>query len=591
MMRMTPWLCTCTLMTLIDLLTLREKFQVVPIAELMLDLEKNRASAVMVVFFLPFFIVAEQFGGALTIITHSPSGRMVHDIADCGHLTVQGFVELHEWTNVSVIWRHHVLHSDLLFADYKLDTLVLLVMPHCPITDDMTEIRPLDQCKASATWSLAEFSFWHSLSIQTFIMGAHHTPCQSEYYGHDTTEYAHRGWLADIIDRRNQAIDMMSSWRNVKRRISRKRKYPTCSSTLMTGGASDSAIRQKLAKKATQAGISQANDLLQLLWGENRNSSELRQLWGTPPQVRARLLVMAKNSDHVLDPGKFFTPDSVFDNDPWGKFTGNKAADSLANSSSSSSSKGLSKGQVEPSLQIANEFIGDYSSQTTGFQVGDTKKVLHLAVYLRGLDSIEVKQRGQVLSVPMAQSVEIMIELYEETAPASLFLNFLKKDGIGHLLGQLKDQYTPQAARPHRVTGEVPSRIVRCFGSVLATKLLEVLALSGHQDCIIKPCQRHVEEASSTERAVVMQQVSTIKHHGVVRTRANRFIIRCTLDQITMVRQQVASDDLRFANTPALVVSRKWKVHHVPVAITAQRLSDALRDSLPWSQIPLGPSC
>eukprot|EP00971_Amphidinium_carterae_P108181 2141902-Amphidinium_carterae.1 len=109
----------------------------------------------------------------------------------------------------------------------------------------------------------------------------------------------------------------------------------------MAGGASDSAIRQKLAKKATQAGILHANDLLQLIWGEN--SSELRQLWGTPPQVRAKLLIMAKNSDHVLDPGKFFTADSVFDNDPWGKFTGSKAADPLANSSTSSSSKASSK--------------------------------------------------------------------------------------------------------------------------------------------------------------------------------------------------------------------------------------------------------
>eukprot|EP00971_Amphidinium_carterae_P119031 2358036-Amphidinium_carterae.1 len=62
-------------------------------------------------------------GGALRIVTHSTSGQVVHDIAECGTLTVQGFVELHEWTNVSVIWRHHVLHSDLLFADYKLDTL------------------------------------------------------------------------------------------------------------------------------------------------------------------------------------------------------------------------------------------------------------------------------------------------------------------------------------------------------------------------------------------------------------------------------------------------------------------------------------
>eukprot|EP00971_Amphidinium_carterae_P184800 3668731-Amphidinium_carterae.2 len=192
-----------------------------------------------------------------------------------------------------------------------------------------------------------------------------------------------------------------------------------------------------------------------------------------------------------------------------------------------------------------------------------------------------------------------MIELYEETAPAILFLNFLKKHGVGTLLGDLKAHYTPQVARPHRVTGEVPTRIVRCFGSVPSTKLLQILTLSGQQDCIIKPCQRHVEDqfnltnvwASSNDRSLVMQQVSTIAHHGVVRTRANKFLIRCAHDQVATIRQQVASDDLWYAQAPALVVTRKWKVHHVPVAITAQRISDALHASLSWSQIPIGPSC
>eukprot|EP00971_Amphidinium_carterae_P167760 3324098-Amphidinium_carterae.1 len=98
---------------------------------------------------------------------------------------------------------------------------------------------------------------------------------------------------------------------------------------------------------------------------------------------------------------------------------------------------------------------------------------MHLAVYLRGNETIEVKQHGKVLSVPDAHTVEIMIELYEEFATPSLFLNFLKKDGIGTLLGDLKAHYTPQVARPHRVTGEVPTRIVRCFGSVPASKLLQ----------------------------------------------------------------------------------------------------------------------
>eukprot|EP00971_Amphidinium_carterae_P045796 901058-Amphidinium_carterae.1 len=340
-------------------------------------------------------------GGALRIITHSPSGRAIHDIAECGKLTVHGFVELHNWTNVAVLWQHHVLHPDVRFADYKLDFLVLLMMPNCPSTDDMTEIRPLDQCKASATWSLAEFSFWHSLSIQNYIKAVHQAPCQSEYYGHDTTEYAHRGWLADIVERRNQAIDMLSSWRNVKRRISRKRKFPTCSSTLiyetvtnppsltpsqmaMAGGASDSAIRQKLAKKARKAGVLHANDFLQLVW----------------------------------DPGKFFPADPVFENDPWGKFTGSKPGDPLANSSSSSSgSKPSSKAIVEPLLQIAKfeqqpnlasmlenaqvsagpiAILTHRAATVAGHnptaqvqvvvQVGESKKVLHLAVYLRGVD-------------------------------------------------------------------------------------------------------------------------------------------------------------------------------------------------------------
>eukprot|EP00971_Amphidinium_carterae_P288133 5720271-Amphidinium_carterae.1 len=204
--------------------------------------------------------------------------------------------------------------------------------------------------------------------MQTFLKAPHHAPCQSDYYGHDSSEYAHRCWLADIIDRRNQAIDMLSSWRNSRRRITRKRKFSTCCPTLiyetvtnppsvtptelaMAGGASDSAIRQRLAKKANQAGVQHSNDLLQLIWGGN--AAELRQLWGTPAQIRAKLLVMAKNSDHVLDPGKFFPADTVFDNDPWSKFAGSKPTDPLATSTSSSSAKGTSKGQHDPSIQIA----------------------------------------------------------------------------------------------------------------------------------------------------------------------------------------------------------------------------------------------
>eukprot|EP00971_Amphidinium_carterae_P182598 3623733-Amphidinium_carterae.1 len=63
---------------------------------------------------------------------------------------------------------------------------------------------------------------------------------------------------------------------------------------------------------------------------------------------------MAKNSDHVLDPGKFFLADSVFDNDPWEKFVVGKVVAPSATHSTSTNSKGTSKGHPKSSIiQIA----------------------------------------------------------------------------------------------------------------------------------------------------------------------------------------------------------------------------------------------
>eukprot|EP00971_Amphidinium_carterae_P350814 6491755-Amphidinium_carterae.1 len=616
-------------------------------------------------------------GGDLRLVLHSPTSKSIHDLVADQEITVRQFLDAQGWINERLIWHQHVLHSDLLFSDYKLDFLVLLVLPDTSNTDEMSVIRPFRDCRASDSWSLAEFSFWHSYSAQNFVLAAHCTSIHTEYFGHNAMDFMLRDWLADIIDKRNISIAAKNSWKHVKRTIQKqKRRSSTCSTALvyeavvqpslfdppgisLRGGASDSAIKQKLAKKVAQAGVQHAQDLIQLIW--SANAPELRQLWGSAPEVRAKLLTLARNSDQVLDLGKFFPADPVFEGDPWSKSTGSKAGESTT---STAKSKPPAKQTPDTTLQIARfeqQILLSELVTTTGItlprlqvaepgatskgyilchsanlasmwekaqvtpgplallshkaatlagqspsahvqvvvQAGESKKVMHLAVYLRGNETIEVKQRGKVLSVPEAQTVEIMIEFYEEFAPPSLFLNFLKKDGIGALLGNLKDHYTPQVARPHRVTGEVPTRIVRCFGSVPAVKLLPILSLSGQNDCIIKPCQRHVEEqfqltnvwASSTDRATVMQQISTIKHHGIVRTRTGRFIIRCALDQVAAVRQQVAADDLRYSNAPGLVVTRKWKVHHVPVAITAQSISDALSASLSWTQIPLGPSC
>eukprot|EP00971_Amphidinium_carterae_P067467 1335996-Amphidinium_carterae.4 len=110
----------------------------------------------------------------------------------------------------------------------------------------------------------------------------------------------------------------MSSWCNVRRRIIKK--TPTCSPTLvcsalsqsalpLVGGASDSAIKMKLSKKASQAGVNHAQDLIQLVWSEN--AAALRQLWGSPTEIRVKLLGMAQNSTQILDPGKSSSSSSL----------------------------------------------------------------------------------------------------------------------------------------------------------------------------------------------------------------------------------------------------------------------------------------
>eukprot|EP00971_Amphidinium_carterae_P131551 2605021-Amphidinium_carterae.2 len=144
-------------------------------------------------------------GGALRLITHSPSGKGIHDLPDGQAVTVRKFLDAQGWINQRLIWHQHVLHPDLLFTDYK----------------------------ASDTWSLAEFSFWHSFSAQNYILAAHCASIHSEYFGHDSMDLMLRDWLADIIDKRTQAIAVKNSWRHVKRSIFKKKRSSTCSTALI----------------------------------------------------------------------------------------------------------------------------------------------------------------------------------------------------------------------------------------------------------------------------------------------------------------------------------------------------------------------
>eukprot|EP00971_Amphidinium_carterae_P067466 1335996-Amphidinium_carterae.3 len=128
--------------------------------------------------------------GALRIVTHSTSGRAIHDISECGKLTPQRLLELHELTNVCLVWTSHVLHPDLLFAYCELDYMVLLVL-RISFTDNMTKIRPLDQCKASKSWTLTEFIFWDMAAVHLSALEPD-TPSYSAYDGRDNLELSHR---------------------------------------------------------------------------------------------------------------------------------------------------------------------------------------------------------------------------------------------------------------------------------------------------------------------------------------------------------------------------------------------------------------
>eukprot|EP00971_Amphidinium_carterae_P240096 4766749-Amphidinium_carterae.1 len=66
-------------------------------------------------------------------------------------------------------------------------------------------------------------------------------------------------------------------------------------------------------------------------------------------------------------------------------------------------------------------------------------------------------------------------------------------------------------------------------------------------------------------------------------------MVRCTVDQLPLVRQAVCQEDTRFKHAPNLVVTRKWRVSNVPADLSAQRLSEALQLCHKWEQVPIGP--
>eukprot|EP00971_Amphidinium_carterae_P135558 2685834-Amphidinium_carterae.2 len=175
-----------------------------------------------------------------------------------------------------------------------------------------------------------------------------------------------------------------------------------------------------------------------------------------------------------------------------------------------------------------------------------------------------------------------------------VFSMMLRRCLLTEVLG---DRAKVFAQNDHRTFGTSPTRTVRRLGHVSNTHVIDFLSLSGTKTVNIRLAQRNEESsldlqlvgAATWERATLEQQLRQVAHAGVLRTKQGKLLVRCTVDQLALVRQAVNPDDLRFKNTPALVIKHKYRVANVPVSVSAQRLSEALFSGHGWSQVSARP--
>eukprot|EP00971_Amphidinium_carterae_P136026 2695406-Amphidinium_carterae.1 len=199
---------------------------------------------------------------------------------------------------------------------------------------------------------------------------------------------------------------------------------------------------------------------------------------------------------------------------------------------------------------------------------GGPMRVMQVSLILFSIDEVEVIQQALVLNIPKAKRHEVVMEMFEEQSNAAVFANWLRRGDLAAVLGTCAPLFSP------------------------ATSLAE----SSDDLVNIKLCRQAQEAelglssvwAQTTERDELLQQLNGLTHAGFLRTKAGKFIVRCTQENLPQIRRAVAKEDSRYHQSPDLVVTRKWRVSNVPSTLSSQRLSEALFLCHQWHQIPLG---
>eukprot|EP00971_Amphidinium_carterae_P149808 2969834-Amphidinium_carterae.1 len=223
---------------------------------------------------------------------------------------------------------------------------------------------------------------------------------------------------------------------------------------------------------------------------------------------------------------------------------------------------------------------------------GGPMRVMQVSLILFSIDEVEVVQQALVLNIPQAKRHEVVMEMFEEQSSPTVFANWLRRGDLAAVLGPCAPLFSPAATGNHRVAGEPPGRVIRRSGSVPVDETLRFLSLSGVEHVNIKLCRQAQEAelgltsvwAQTTERDELLNQLTGLTHAGFLRTKAGKFIVRCTQEHLPQIRMAIAKEDSRYHQSPDLVVTRKWRVS----TLSSHRLSEALFLCHQWHQIPLG---
>eukprot|EP00971_Amphidinium_carterae_P107386 2127469-Amphidinium_carterae.1 len=414
------------------------------------------------------------------------------------------------------------------------------------------------------------------------------------------------------------------------------------------GGGGDASIKNRLVKKMSQAGVTNAQGIVETAW--EQHSATMRGIYGSPQQVAERIRGLtgvepegAGAKAAAPSPGMV---DTLQEKDPWAKFKSKEETkrqgdkdlgseplrfqnlrmltkvftsegaeltqrpledllredhEGVALVHQSMLSEAMSKLETHqgPCVLVTQKGCGAAWKQATiiGAQIlvsnhQSLKKAVSVDLVALGNIAVEIRQPAIPVAIPTAAYFEAVVEAHEDQMDKELFGLLARRADLSQVLGRDCQGFAQQQ---HKLFGAPPSRTVKRVGHVASQDALQFLGLSGMKTLNIRLQQRSDEQALSlmivaaetADRCKLEECLKGTDHAGYLRTREGKLLVRCTETHVGSVRQRVAPGDIRFRHDPTIVVRYRYKVTNVPVSISAQRLSDALMNGHAWPQIPL----